>query len=252
MLTRDDLLAVLARIPVQAPVRSDEVTGSTNATARAMAEDGAPEWSLVAAGHQTEGRGRTGRTWEDMPGESLLVSVVLRPTLPPPRAGLLALLAGAEMALAIRDVSGKKVVCKWPNDLLLDDRKVGGILLESSIVEGRLRYAILGVGVNRSAPPGVEGAGGVGPVNLRSLLGAFLERFVRVYGAGEPSWEERVKNEWLPVSETVGRLVEATTTDGSVVRGRASGIDDFGGLRLSVDTGELTVAFGEIRHLGTA
>jgi biotin-(acetyl-CoA carboxylase) ligase len=106
--------------------------------------------------------------------------------------------------------------------------------------------------VNLRAPEGVEGASGIGDVHPRTLLGAFLERFWLVYEAGEPSWEERVRGEWLPMSATIGELVEATTADGSVVRGRASGIDDFGGLRLSVDVGEVVVGFGEIRHLGSA
>lgn len=251
MLTRDDLLAALGRIHVTAPVRADEVTGSTNATAMELAEDGAPQWTLVAAAHQTDGRGRLGRTWEDEPGGALLFSFVLRPTLPPARAGLLSLLAGAAMARAIRDVTGARVACKWPNDLLLHERKVGGVLLESAVAHGRPAHVVVGIGVNATAPAGVEGAAGIGEVDLRELLGTFLERFARVYDAGEPSWGERIRGEWLTVSATIGQLVEATTTDGSVVRGRATGIDDFGGLRLSVDTGEVLVAFGEIQHLGT-
>jgi len=98
VLTRDDLIAALAAIRVSAPVRADEVTGSTNASALAMAEDGAPAWTLVAAGHQTDGRGRLGRTWTDVPGRAVLVSVVLRPALPPARLGLLSLAAGAAVA----------------------------------------------------------------------------------------------------------------------------------------------------------
>jgi biotin-(acetyl-CoA carboxylase) ligase len=94
-----------------------------------------------------------------------------------------------------------------------------------------------------------ERAGAIGDVPMRSLLIAFMEEFRRDYDAVEPSWEERVRNAWLPVSDTIGRLVEATTTTGDVVRGRAVGIDPFGALRLSTDTGEARVAFGEIEHL---
>src|SRR5438093_3824474 len=137
VLTDDDLLQVLAAITVTAPVRSAEVTPSTNATAVELAEAGDPEWTLVAAGHQTEGRGRLGRTWADVPGSSLLFSFVLRPDLPPARVGLLSLLAGATMAQAIRATTGRRVACKWPNDLQLrDGSKVGGVLLESSISDG--------------------------------------------------------------------------------------------------------------------
>lgn len=249
MLTRDDLQAALVAIRATAPVRAEEVTASTNATAAALARAGEPEWTLVAATHQTEGRGRLDRVWEDVPGHSLMFSFVLRPELPANRAGLLSLLAGASMANAIRRIAGAKVRCKWPNDLLRQGKKVGGILLESGLADGHLQWVVVGVGVNLQAPPDVENAGGIGDVPLRSLLVAFMEEFRRDYDAVEPSWEERVRNAWLPVSDTVGRLVEATTTSGDLVRGRAVGIDPFGGLRLSTDTGEARVAFGEIQHL---
>lgn len=249
MLTRDDLLAALAQIHVMAPVRADEVTGSTNAAAQAMAAEGAPEWTLVSAGHQTEGRGRLGRTWEDVEGRALLFSFVLRPSLAANRLGLLSLLAGAAMAGAIREVTGRRVTCKWPNDLLLHGAKVGGILAEAEVRDDQAEYVIMGVGVNLD-PPAVENAAGIGEASLRDLLLAFLVRFEEVYDAGEPSWEERIKSAWLPLSATIGELVEATTTRGTVVQGRATGIDDFGGLRLSTDHGEARVAFGDVTHLG--
>lgn len=250
MLTRDDLLAALAQIRVMAPVRADEVTGSTNTEAQAMAADGAPEWTLVSTAHQTAGRGRSDRSWEDVEGRALLFSFVLRPALPPNRLGLLSLLAGAAMAAAIREVSGRRVTCKWPNDLLLHGAKVGGILAEAEVRSDRVEHVVIGIGVNLD-PPAVDNAAGIGEASLRDLLAAFLRRFEEVYSAGEPSWEERVKGAWLPLSATMGELVEATTTGGVLVQGRAVGIDDFGGLRLSTDEGEARVAFGDVTHLGT-
>lgn len=250
MLTRDDLLHALATIRVTAPVRAEEVTASTNAAAAHLAEEGTPEWTLVSAGHQTEGRGRLGRIWEDVPGRALLVSVVLRPAgIAPNQAGLLSLLAGASMAEAIRAVTGRRVGCKWPNDILLDDAKVGGVLLESAVADGDLRYVIVGVGVNLDPPEDVEGAAGIGEASLRDLLSAFLERFEAVYDAVEPSFPERVRIAWMPISSTSGRLVEATDTAGRSVTGRAVGLDDFGALRLSTDAGEVKVGFGEVRHV---
>jgi BirA family biotin operon repressor/biotin-[acetyl-CoA-carboxylase] ligase len=250
VLTRDDLLQALAAIRVTAPVRAEEVTASTNATALGLAEAGEPEWTLVSAGHQTEGRGRLGRTWEDAEGRALLFSVILRPRgLGPARAGLLTLLAGAAMAEAIRDTTGRRVGCKWPNDLLLDGRKVGGILAESIVKDDHLQHVVLGIGVNLDAPEGVEGAGGIGDVGLRRLLTAFLERFHTDYLAVEPSFVERVRGSWLPMSATIGELVQAQTTDGREVIGRAVGIDEFGALVLSTDAGQASVAFGEVVHL---
>ncbi len=249
MLTRDDLLQALRAIRVTAPVRAEEVTASTNATAARLAEEGAPEWTLVSAGHQTEGRGRLGRTWDDVAGRALLCSIVLRPEgIAPNRVSMLSLLAGASMAEAIRAVTGRRVTCKWPNDIMLHDAKVGGILLESSVAQGDLRYVIVGIGVNLEPPDGVEGAGGIGEASLADLLRVFLERFEAEYDAMEPSFPERVRISWLPVSATIGQLVEATT-EGGVVRGRATGLDDFGALKLSTDSGEVRVRFGEVHHI---
>jgi BirA family biotin operon repressor/biotin-[acetyl-CoA-carboxylase] ligase len=251
VLTHDDLLAALAAIPIEAPVRADEVTGSTNATAVALAESGTPEWTLVAAGHQTEGRGRLGRAWVDAPGRALMFSFVLRPDLPPARAGVLPLLAGACMATAIRDVAGRKATCKWPNDLMLGEAKVGGILAESAIDGEALRYAVIGVGVNLDAPEGVPGAGALGPVGELELLTAFVTRFASIYGTRDASLPERVRQAWTPVSSTIGELVRATTTAGEERTGRAVGIDGFGSLLLSTDTGEVWVRFGDVEHLAS-
>ena len=249
MLTREDLLQALAAIRVMAPVRADEVTGSTNATAVQMAEDDTPEWTLVSAAHQSEGKGRLDRTWVDVPDRAVLFSVVLRPNLPPNRAGLLSLLAGAAMAEAIRDVTGRRATCRWPNDLVLHGKKIGGILLESSVANDRLRYVVVGVGVNLDPPPEVEDAGGLGEVPMRDLVAAFLRHFAEDYTSADVAFPELVRHLWLPVSATIGQVVEARTTRGDVARGRAVGIDDFGSLLLSTDTGEVRVSFGEVEHL---
>jgi BirA family biotin operon repressor/biotin-[acetyl-CoA-carboxylase] ligase len=249
VLTRDDLIAALAAIRVSAPVRADEVTGSTNATALAMAEDGAPAWTLVAAGHQSDGRGRLGRTWTDVPGRAVLVSVLLRPALPPARLGLLSLAAGAAVAEAIREQAGVDAEVKWPNDVRVGDRKVGGVLAEASVADERVRHVVVGVGVNLEAPPGVEGAAGIGDVGARRLLIAFLTRLYALVEGEDAQLPGRVRSAWLPVSGTIGRIVEATTADGRRVRGRAFGLDDFGGLLVSTDDGERRVAFGEVEHL---
>ncbi len=250
MLTTDDLVAALGAIPVRAPVRAEEVTASTNAAAAELARAGTPEWTLVSAAHQTEGRGRLDRTWTDEPDRSLLFSFVLRPAIEPARAGLLSLLAGACMATAIRDTAGRHVACKWPNDILLHEDKVGGILLESAVADDRLRSVVVGVGVNLAAPPGVDGAGGIGErVGQRALLTAFLVRFAAAYVTEDASLPERVRSAWLPVSATIGQLVQATTIDGRAVTGRAVGVDGFGSLQLSTDTGEVRVGFGDVVHL---
>jgi BirA family biotin operon repressor/biotin-[acetyl-CoA-carboxylase] ligase len=247
VLSDADLRSALRRIGVDAPVRFDEVTGSTQATALALAGQGAPEWTLVAAGHQTAGRGRLGRTWLDAPG-ALLVSIVLRPPVEPERAGLLTLLAGLGMAEALGD-SGVEVGCKWPNDLLVDEQKVGGILAESVVREGRLAHVVLGLGVNLAGAPEVPGARGLGGLDAATVLGAFLEVFARderAFAAGAVGGAlDRYR--WRCV--TLGRPVRATTVEGQVVEGVAEDVDGDGALLVRTDEGVRTIRSGEVEHL---
>ncbi len=115
---------------------------STNVRARALAAGGAPHGTLVTAGEQTAGRGRQGRSWSAPAGSALLASFVVRE---PPR--LLSLAAGTAVAAAAErlDSIGRPAAVKWPNDVLLDGRKVAGILVEGRPQE---RWAVLGIGLN--------------------------------------------------------------------------------------------------------
>ena len=242
------LRSALERIGSHAPVRFDEVTGSTQATALELAEAGAPEWTLVAAGHQTQGRGRLDRSWIDEPG-ALLFSVVLRPSRGPEHAGLLALLAGTAMVEALRRTSGAEITCKWPNDLLDGQAKVGGILAGSRIGDGALDFVVLGVGVNLGAAPAVEGAGALDGADAAEVLGAFLKTFASGYRPSAEGFAAGVLEGYRQVCSTLGRMVRATTTDGGLVEGMAADVDALGGLLVrSADRTE-TVRFGDVEHL---
>ena len=249
MLSEDALVRALERVGRSAPVRFEEVTPSTQATALEMAADGAPEFTLVAAGHQTEGRGRLGRSWVDVPGGALMFSLVLRPDLPADRGGLISLLAGTSMAHAIREVGGHRAACKWPNDILLAGRKAGGILAESLVRDGTLEHVVLGIGVNlRSAPSQVAGAAAV-DAEPAELLGAFLTAFVRGYEPGHPAFDAAVVEGYRRVCATIGTRVRAMRTDGREVVGEAIDVDSLGGLVVRAPEGDAVVRFGEVQHL---
>ena len=251
LLTVSDLERALTEVGLEAPVRADEATESTNDTARAMAEGGAPEWSVAAAGHQTKGRGRLGRSWDDAPGRSLLFSIVLRPTwLPPPSVGLLPLLAGMSMATALRAEAGIEAGCKWPNDLLVSDRKVGGILVESRMDAGLVTFAVAGVGVNLDPPSSVQDAGGIGDADVVALFTAFLREFRGGYEGDPVAFSDRVVSAYEILCVTIGREVEATRIEGDPVRGRATAVARDGSLLLDTPQGRASVAFGEVTHLG--
>jgi len=244
-----DLRLALELAGITAPTRWHANVGSTNAEAAAWAGAGAPEFALVAAAHQTAGRGRRGRGWEDVPGGALMFSFVLRPLLAPDDAGLLPLLAGAAMALAATAVAGADVRCKWPNDLMLGEAKAGGVLAESAVGGEALTYVVVGIGVNLVAPEGVPGATGLGAdVDPMALLSAFLRVFVGGYGdAGSGAgFADEVRARWRSVSRTLGRDVRVTQTDGRTIRGRAVDVDGWGGLVLDVGADRITVRSGEV------
>jgi BirA family biotin operon repressor/biotin-[acetyl-CoA-carboxylase] ligase len=258
-LGQDRLERVVRASGIEVPPVFLEETGSTNLEARALADAGAPEWTLVGAGHQTAGRGRMGRRWMSAPGRSLLFSMVLRPMLPPDDAAVISLLAAAEVAAACERSGGVEVVSEWPNDLMAGPRKVGGILTETSLVDGRVDYLVLGIGVNVSMeredfPEQVRGAatsltlegGAAEPIDL---LESFLSGFVRGYRPAQEGFARSVVGRYRPLCATLGRRVRATVLDGTTVVGDAVDLDDRGGLVVETDGGKKTVAFGEIVHL---
>jgi BirA family transcriptional regulator, biotin operon repressor / biotin---[acetyl-CoA-carboxylase] ligase len=133
--------------------------------------DGAPEGAVAAAGEQTEGRGRLGRTWQAPGGTSLLFSIVLVPPVPPERLAELSAVAGEAVAEAIGAETGLRAAIKQPNDVLIGGRKVAGILAEA--VEGRV---VLGVGVNVSQTEVQLPSDAVTPATSLSLEGAAVDR----------------------------------------------------------------------------
>ena len=121
---------------------------STNNCARALAGCWADEGTVIIAEQQTAGKGRLGRVWQANPNENLTFSIILRPTANPEQVNLLPLYVAVAVAQAIERTTSLKVECKWPNDLLVNNRKVAGILLEGSVKDNTLEYVVVGIGVN--------------------------------------------------------------------------------------------------------
>jgi len=207
---------------------------STQAVAFALAGEGAPDRTVVVADHQTAGRGRFGRRWLDEAGASLLVSILLRPRLEPSRLPLLSYAAAVAVAEALEAAAGLAGRLKWPNDVLVDGRKIAGILLESRI--GQAPAVVVGIGVNvaqRAFPPdlaprvtSVALAGGRS-TDREALLAALLESFDAWRGRLEGEGFAAVRERWLALSDTLGRPVRV---DGRV--GIAVDLDAEGALVL--------------------
>ena len=144
-----------------------ETIDSTNIRAGQLAREGAPEGTLVVAERQTHGRGRLGRSWVSPARVNLYASFVLRPQLAPADAPQLALAAAVAVARALAPLAPGRVAIKWPNDCLLDGRKVAGILTEMDAEVDRVRAVVLGIGVNlnattRAFPIALRGDGDLG------------------------------------------------------------------------------------------
>lgn len=123
-------------------------TDSTNIRAKELGEKGAPHGTLVVAGQQSAGRGRRGRGWESPPGCSIYMSILLRPEFLPSKAPMLTLIMAYSVAKALRACTGMEVKIKWPNDIVLNGKKLVGILTEMSTEIDYINHVVIGVGVN--------------------------------------------------------------------------------------------------------
>ncbi|MBI4690234.1 MAG: biotin--[acetyl-CoA-carboxylase] ligase [Nitrospirae bacterium] len=125
-----------------------ESIDSTNTFAMGLAGKGSPHGTVVIADTQTKGKGRSGRTWVSPPKGNLYMSIILRPEIEPKDATLLVIMAAVACAIAIKKTSGLRVKIKWPNDLMVSDKKLGGILTEMKSDFDRITFAVIGIGIN--------------------------------------------------------------------------------------------------------
>lgn len=235
-------------------MRVVEQTASTNADVRAAAEAGEPEGLVVVAEHQTTGRGRLERSWESPPRAGVLMSVLLRPDVAPAALPLLPLLAGLAVVEGVRSVATLPATLKWPNDVLVDGRKLGGLLVE------RISDAVVvGMGINVSTraeelpittATSVMLAGGVADREslVKEVLRAFERRyaeFVATRGAAAS-----VLPAYRDVCETIGHRVTVQVAGGPVAAGIAVAVDDGGMLVVRDDAGvERAWSAGDVVHV---
>ncbi|MDE5748223.1 MAG: biotin--[acetyl-CoA-carboxylase] ligase [Acetatifactor sp.] len=131
-----------------AELHFQQITGSTNLLAKQAGEEGASHGALFVADEQTAGRGRRGRNWQSPPGANIYFTILLRPDFQPNQASMLTLVMAHSVAVAVRRVTGLEPGIKWPNDVLLEGRKICGILTEMSLEREYIHYVVCGVGIN--------------------------------------------------------------------------------------------------------
>lgn len=220
---------------------------STNDLAVERAREGVAEGYVVLADEQTGGRGRRERVWES-PSGGVWTSVVLRPDFAPRDASLVTLGASVAVARAVEKV-GVEATIKWPNDVLVDGKKLCGILVEMEADAESISHAVVGIGLNANAKPDVPDtsptslAEHIGEVDRASLTADIFAELEDAYEAGDGILEE-----WHERSSTLGREVRIETTN-DTFEGKAESIDKTGALVVSTPEGERTVTAGDCVHL---
>lgn len=254
-----------------------ETIDSTNRVAKELARGGAPEGTLVIAEAQTGGRGRLKRQWLSPPGSSLLVSLLFRPKLAPLQAARVTMLCSLAIADAIEQTTPLQARLKWPNDILVQGKKAGGILTELGVHKDRLDFVVVGIGLNvniafqdESPVFALDAAPDTSQASLSaladrstSLLAAtgqkvprlpLLQRFLAQaevrYLALQAGW--RPNDEWSERLATLGQEVAITTPD-EVIAGLAEGVDADGALLVRQAGGKLVrIIAGDVTLRTTA
>lgn len=229
-----------------------DTTGSTNTVARRAAEEGVEEGMVVIAETQSQGKGRLGREWLTGKG-GLWMSVVLRPPIDPMHAPEVTLLAAVSVAKALRG-AGLEAAIKWPNDVLVNGKKICGILTEMSAEADAVGFIVLGIGVNVNNDVPLATATTMRaelgrPVDRVRFTQALLEMLDEDYLTFRSEGFTPILWSWRRLSDTLGRTVEVATHD-SVIVGVAQDVDEDGALIVKTRDGAVRkVVSGDCRHV---
>jgi BirA family biotin operon repressor/biotin-[acetyl-CoA-carboxylase] ligase len=237
----------------------DEID-STNNEAKRMAENGAAEGTLVISDSQTAGKGRRGRSWSSPKGSSIYMTLLLRPKLSPQYASMLTLAAAMAVRAALSDAAGVESMIKWPNDLVVNGRKICGILTEMSADPDDINYVVIGIGINvnmKEFPQDIEKTATSvcmekgKPADRNRIIAAFCNYFENYYerflkGCGM----KLLMDEYNKYLINTGRTIRVLDPAGEYT-GISSGINDNGELIVKKEDGTfVTVMSGEVSVRG--
>jgi len=223
------------------------IIDSTNNEAKKLALSGAPSGSLVVAEGQTHGKGRLGREWSSSPGVGICASFILKPDITPPEAPRITLLTAVAVAEAIWEKAHIVAMIKWPNDILIQGKKVCGILTEMSSEPDSVNYIIVGIGINvnndefpeelqsKATSLKIE----VGrEINRIELMAGVLERMEYYYRSGLGPGFDKVIKRWRELSCNLGKAVKIIGRK-EIFEGIALDVDSNGALIVKKDNGEI-------------
>lgn len=231
---------------------------STMDYAKKIAEKDEPEGTIVIADYQSHGRGRFGRIWKAEPGKNILMSIILRPQIPLERFSIFPFLFANSIASAIEKHANLKITTKWPNDLLIDNKKFCGILMEASITVEKSDFIILGIGINVNQsefPKEIQEYA----TSLYLSTGKIYDRvelLKDILGQIEIDYDEFNKNrdfsaviqKWKSRCKMIGEKITVIQS-GKTVTGRVIDIDELGFLvledenlrKIKLSSGDVTV-----------
>ena len=237
-------------------------TSSTNDDAKYFAENSLlhPEGTVLIAEHQSKGKGRLGRKWVSLPG-SVMLSVILRPKIPPMQVPALSLVTGYSIAKTIQDISGIDAKIKWPNDVLANDKKLCGILCEIGAEMDSISYVVIGMGINvnvgeadipldiKPSTSSIFVETGV-PVNrnlfLARLFNEYEKSYMRFLQLGFSAFIPQIQGRLAYMGSQV-TVSNATVKNQNAIIGTLIGIDEEGKLRIKQPgQPELSLAAGDV------
>lgn len=237
-----------------------ESVDSTNTWAKRLAEEGAPHGTVAIADEQTQGKGRRGKDWVTPKGATIALTILLRPDMPPERASMLTLVMGLSVAKAIKKLYHLDAKIKWPNDVVVSNRKICGILTEMSAQVDYINYLVIGAGTNtnlKKFPEELKDRATSLVIELgeevkrAQLVGAELEEFEKNYEIFQKTWDlSGLIEEYNQMLVNVDRQVKVLGP-GEGVEGIARGINEKGELLVELTDGTITPVYaGEVSVRG--
>ncbi|MBI4686227.1 MAG: biotin--[acetyl-CoA-carboxylase] ligase [Nitrospirae bacterium] len=234
-------------------------TDSTNTVAARLADEGSPHGTVIIAETQRGGRGRLGRSWFSTKG-NIYMSIILKPAVKTEAAALLTLMAGVACVRALGSTTGLDVRLKWPNDIVVAGKKMGGILTETKILADTLLFAVVGIGINvnmqrEEFPSDIQSlatsvkAETNKTQSLPLIISEILKETEACYELFRENKRDTLLQEWRRLSSTLGKNVKVTIGK-DIITGIAEDIDDKGMLLLRLLSGELkTISSGDVTLL---
>jgi BirA family transcriptional regulator, biotin operon repressor / biotin---[acetyl-CoA-carboxylase] ligase len=233
-----------------------ESLDSTNTFAKTLPFEDSPEGTVILAEFQTGGRGRQGRQWYSRPGKNLTFSLILRPRFSLEVGGLLSLYASLAVASALGNYPGVHAQCKWPNDVLVNEHKISGILSEAVVAQNGALTVIIGIGINvneTNFPPGLlKPATSLAlacgkELDRAEVFCGVLEELERTYPLLDEGGRATLVARWSARSSMLGKEV-LIDQNGTTVRGIARQIAGDGHLVVETTTGSVSILSGDVTN----